>query len=162
VTVPKTDPGFEVVEDAKTDPGFEVVEDTKAPLAPPPAAKPAPIRAQPIALVDDHPPKGRVRDQGDEDENDRPRKKRRDNHDEDRPKKKRKFKPKKAEETPSHFAFERWLLSRGVVGGLISMAVAVVGFLVGLANDRIMIYTPILFVLGLFAVLKGFMGGREE
>ena len=158
VSVPAADLGFEVVEDTKASPGFEVVEDTKA--SPPPTAKRLPIRAKAVAIVDDTPSKSRSRnqDQDEEDEDDRPKKKRRDEdeEEEDRPKKKPKFKAKKAvEKKPSHFATEQWVLNGGVGGGILAMVIAVVWFVVGLANDRLFFYPPILFVVGFVGLIKG-------
>jgi hypothetical protein len=53
-------------------------------------------------------------------------------------------------------------LSPAVAGGLASMAIAAMWFGLGLTADRIYIYPPILFVLGLVAVVKGVLGHPEE
>lgn len=44
-------------------------------------------------------------------------------------------------------------------GGVLSMVGAVVWFVLGLMADRIFIYPPILFILGLIAVVNGFFDG---
>lgn len=45
-------------------------------------------------------------------------------------------------------------------GGLLTMLGATVWFVVGLAANRIFFYPPILFIIGLVAVLKGFFDGE--
>jgi hypothetical protein len=42
------------------------------------------------------------------------------------------------------------------------MAVAVVWFVIGYEAGRIFIYPPIMFVLGLVAVVRGLFGAPEE
>ncbi|HEX4612604.1 MAG TPA: hypothetical protein VH092_30700 [Urbifossiella sp.] len=56
----------------------------------------------------------------------------------------------------------RIALSPAVAGGLGSMAVAVVWFVIGYEAGRIFIYPPIMFVLGLVAVVRGLFGAPEE
>jgi hypothetical protein len=46
-------------------------------------------------------------------------------------------------------------LNAGSVGGLLMMLIAVVWFVGGLAAGIIFIYPPILFVLGVIALVKG-------
>jgi len=109
---------------------------------------------------DDPPPrKRRVRDNDDDEFADEPKRKRRlladvedDLDDEEslerRPKKKKK-KSKRASE--SGFGSS----GAGILGGLAMMAIAVVWFVVGLMNDYIFFYPPILFIIGIAAVIKG-------
>ena len=52
-------------------------------------------------------------------------------------------------------------INAGVGGGILMMIVAVVWFVVGLMNDWIFYYPPILFVLGLVAFIKGLVKGNE-
>lgn len=54
-------------------------------------------------------------------------------------------------------SLEGGIFNSGVMGGAAAMAVAVVWFVIGLANDYIYFYPPILFVIGLGAFLKGLM-----
>jgi hypothetical protein len=42
------------------------------------------------------------------------------------------------------------------------MLIAAVWFVVGLANDRIFFYPPILFICGLIGLIKGLAGGSGE
>jgi hypothetical protein len=48
----------------------------------------------------------------------------------------------------------------GVLGGLAMMAIAVIWFVVGLFFDIIFFYPPILFIIGIVAVVKGLMSGN--
>jgi ribosomal protein S27E len=57
---------------------------------------------------------------------------------------------------------EKWVLSGGVIGGLLAMLVAVVWFVRGLMADRVFFYPPILFVVGLVGVAKGLMSGSDD
>jgi hypothetical protein len=51
-------------------------------------------------------------------------------------------------------------LNSGVVGGALTMLVAVAWFVVGIMFlNRIFFYPPIMFIIGLVAMLKGFTGG---
>ena len=59
-------------------------------------------------------------------------------------------------------AVEKGVFNSGAAGGLAAMGVAVVWFLVGLMNDVIFFYPPILFVIGLAALMKGLMGGGSK
>jgi hypothetical protein len=127
VTVPKAEA-----------PAFEVVEDEP---------EPEPVRARVVA------------ERRDDDGEDRKRRRRRedDDDDEDRPKKRKKFKSraKVKKEEHSHFAIEKGILNSGVAGGLAAMVGAVVWFVIGLMNDWIFYYPPILFVIGLIAFIRG-------
>ncbi len=158
----------------KPEPAFEVVENTAALTSPP--QKPATVRAQLVEVSDeeDEPPKKKRRaDQHDEeerpgnkrrdddDDEDRPRKRRRDDDDEDdRPWKKKT--QKKAEQKTHNTGLEHHVLNGGVVGGMLAMLGAVVWFVVGLLNDVLFFYPPILFVIGLVAVIKGTIGGNKD
>jgi hypothetical protein len=53
-------------------------------------------------------------------------------------------------------------LSPAVAGGLASMAIAAVWFFVALSANRIAIFAPVVFVLGLISVIKGLLGHPEE
>jgi hypothetical protein len=56
---------------------------------------------------------------------------------------------------------EGWFgsLNAGVIGGALMMLIAVVWFVLGLAGGIIFFYPPILFVIGIVAMVKGAMGG---
>ena len=54
------------------------------------------------------------------------------------------------------------VFTSGMAGGLLAMVGAVIWFVVGLANDVIFFYPPILFVIGLGAFFKGMVSGRQE
>ncbi len=58
------------------------------------------------------------------------------------------------------FAPERAGLDKGVLGGIVMMVIAVVWFGLGWAAGYIFFYPPILFVIGLFGVLKGLFTGN--
>jgi hypothetical protein len=57
---------------------------------------------------------------------------------------------------------EGWFgsLNAGVIGGLLTMLLAIVWFVGGLWAGRIFFYPPILLVLGFIAVIKGIFGGE--
>jgi hypothetical protein len=78
------------------------------------------------------------------------------------PSEKRPPKPPKSKRSSRRDRSER---SRGgiavhpsIITGVLMMVGAVVWFFLGLAADRIFIYPPILFVLGIGAVIRGFTG----
>jgi hypothetical protein len=48
----------------------------------------------------------------------------------------------------------------GVLGGVIMITVAVFWLFAGLAADRIFFYPPVLLVVGIYAVIKGVLGGN--
>lgn len=55
-----------------------------------------------------------------------------------------------------------WSISPGKIAlGLLMMLGAVVWFVLGLAADRIFYYPPILFIIGIASVVKGFLGQDE-
>lgn len=66
---------------------------------------------------------------------------------------------RKAEEAAANGgqSLEGSIFNGGAVGGAIAMLVAVVWFVAGLMNDYIYFYPPILFVIGLGALMKGLM-----
>lgn len=169
------------------EPEFEVVDDPAPRRAaappPPPPAKAVPVRANPVERSrdddwddeDDRPrkrrrdddeddrPRGKRRDE--EDDDDRPRKRRDDEEDDDEDRPRKKYKPKKPakKEQASHFGMEKGILNGGVAGGLLAMLIAVVWCVLGIVLiDRFFFYTPILFVLGLIAFIKGLVGGGSD
>jgi hypothetical protein len=68
----------------------------------------------------------------------------------------------RSERRPSVVFEEGWFgsLNSGVIGGLLTMLIAIVWFVAGLAADRIFFYPPILLVFGLIATIKGLFGGE--
>jgi len=62
----------------------------------------------------------------------------------------------------SHFAVEKGILNSGVGGGILAMFIAVVWFILGLLNNWIFYYPPILFIIGLIAFIKGLVGGDSD
>ncbi len=126
-----------IVPEAEPEPAFEVVEDEPAP---PPRtrvkAEPAPFR------FDKEKPPPRPRSQPDQEY--------------DGPRKARKKKRKPAEdEKPDHFSLEKGIMNSGVGGGLLTMVIAAVWFIVALQFDLVFYYPPILFVVGLIGFCKG-------
>jgi hypothetical protein len=63
-------------------------------------------------------------------------------------------------ESSGGFGMEKKGIKKGVVGGVIMILIAVVWFFAGLAADRIFFYPPILFFIGLYAVVKGLAEGN--
>lgn len=61
----------------------------------------------------------------------------------------------KEEEDFGFFAPEKKAIKKGVIGGIIMMAIAVIWFLGGLFWGVIFYYPPILFVIGVYALIKG-------
>ncbi len=59
------------------------------------------------------------------------------------------------EESGGMFAPEKSGIQKGMLGGIIMIAIAVVWFFVGLAGGYIFYYPPILFVIGIYALIKG-------
>ncbi len=77
------------------------------------------------------------------------------------PKKKKKKKPlATASRGGGVFGPESYGMSKGVIGGLIMMLIAIVWFVGGLACDIIFFYPPILFIIGLVAFVKGLFEGN--
>jgi hypothetical protein len=57
------------------------------------------------------------------------------------------------------FAMERKAIGMGVIGGILLMVVAAVWFFLGLAAGRVFIYPPILFCMGIYAIITGIYDG---
>lgn len=70
--------------------------------------------------------------------------------------------PQPVAETKATGSIEGRVFNSGMAGGALAMVIAVVWFVVGLAADRIFIYPPILFVIGLVAVFKGLFEGPPK
>src|SRR5205085_2891791 len=75
---------------------------------------------------------------------------------EDRPRKKKK--KKRPPEKTQQRSLEGNVIHGGVAVGILAMVGAVVWFVIGLANDVIFFYPPVLFVIGLIALCKGLAG----
>ena len=58
------------------------------------------------------------------------------------------------------FVPEKRGIRKGVLGGIIMMAIATIWFVLGYAAGRIFFYSPILFVIGLYAFIKGLATGN--
>jgi len=67
---------------------------------------------------------------------------------------------RKAKEEATERSLEGNVFNSGMWGGLAAMGVAAVWFLIGLMNDYIFFYPPILFVIGLGAFFKGLTKGE--
>lgn len=65
-------------------------------------------------------------------------------------------------ESTSGRSLEGNVFNSGVIGGMLAMIGAVVWFSIGLMNDVIFFYPPILFVIGLGALFKGLAGGSDS
>ncbi len=70
------------------------------------------------------------------------------------------FKTPKTENSGGFFGPEKAGINKGVMGGVLMMAIAVVWFVVGLYFDILFYYPPILFVIGLYAFFKGLFTGN--
>jgi hypothetical protein len=85
---------------------------------------------------------------------------RRDKEDEPRPKRRPKLWREKARGPAIAFEEGRFGSTKaGIAGGMLMILIAVVWFVLGLAVNRIFIYPPILFVIGVIAIIKGLAGG---
>jgi hypothetical protein len=62
--------------------------------------------------------------------------------------------------TRGGFSIEQKGVRKGMLGGIAMIAIALVWFFVGLAADRIFFYPPILFVIGVYALIKGLATGN--
>ena len=70
---------------------------------------------------------------------------------------------RKRSEPGSGVAFEEgWFgnINAGIAAGAVMILIAVVWFVLGLWADRIFFYPPILFVIGVLAIVKGLVGGE--
>lgn len=65
-----------------------------------------------------------------------------------------------AEETQGGFTLEKKGIRGGMMGGIVMMVIAAVWFFAGLAADRIFFYPPVLFVIGVYALIKGMADGN--
>lgn len=79
------------------------------------------------------------------------------------PSRRKKKKQRKAtrDQEGGAFAFESRMSGSGILGGIALMALAFIWFFGALLfADRIFVYPPILFVVGLVAVIKGLIGAE--
>jgi hypothetical protein len=53
-------------------------------------------------------------------------------------------------------------VNAGVVGGVVMILIAVVWFVVGLTINRIFFYPPIMFVIGVIAIINGISRGGNS
>ena len=60
-----------------------------------------------------------------------------------------------SESNGGFFATEEKAISNGVLGGVAMMIIAVIWFVVGYSFGRIFFYPPVLFLIGVYAVIKG-------
>jgi hypothetical protein len=64
------------------------------------------------------------------------------------------------EEPGGFFAAEQKGIQKGILGGIIMIAIAVIWFVVGLAAGYIYFYPPVLFIIGVVALVKGVIKGN--
>jgi hypothetical protein len=64
------------------------------------------------------------------------------------------------DEEGEFFAPEKKGIKAGVLGGIIMIAIALIWFFAGLAAGYIYYYPPILFFIGLYALIKGLVSGN--
>jgi hypothetical protein len=57
---------------------------------------------------------------------------------------------------------ERGVLNGGVAMGLLEMVGAVDWFVVGLMNDILFYYPPVLFLLGMIGCVRGLVGANDD
>jgi hypothetical protein len=62
---------------------------------------------------------------------------------------------RKTDKMLKHFSMERFLLKTGIIGGILIMLVSCTWFYLAYESNRFYIYPPILFVIGLIALMKG-------
>ncbi len=74
----------------------------------------------------------------------------------------KKLQEEAADEEPSEgfFGAEKKGMKKGVLGGIVMMIIAAVWFFGGLAAGYIFYYPPILFVIGVIALIKGIIEGN--
>ncbi|MCJ7570762.1 MAG: hypothetical protein MUO82_02635 [Candidatus Thermoplasmatota archaeon] len=58
------------------------------------------------------------------------------------------------------FSLEKAGIKKGVIGGMIMIGIATVWFVGGLFVGLIFFYPPILFLIGVYALLKGLVTGN--
>lgn len=68
--------------------------------------------------------------------------------------------PEASSSKSDFFGPEKTAFEYGVVGGIAMMVIAVVWFVGGLMCDYIFFYPPVLFIIGLFALIKGLATGN--
>jgi hypothetical protein len=163
----------------EADPVFEIVENTNTESVPPSSTRPATTRPRhldTVGLEDEPAPQGKAifptsKKQPEPEQEEKEEKRagykmqKPDEHDNDQLEKNRRdrgerpWEKQKKEDTDQHhkdgFGLERWILNGGVLGGLLTMFIAVVWFVAGYAAGRIFFYPPILFVVGFIAMVKG-------
>jgi hypothetical protein len=64
------------------------------------------------------------------------------------------------EETSGFFTQEQKGIQKGVLGGAIMIAIALIWFVVGLFAGYIYFYPPVLFIFGVYALVKGITKGN--
>lgn len=64
------------------------------------------------------------------------------------------------EDNGGFFALEKKGMKKGAAGGVLMMFIAVAWFIIGYALGYIFFYPPILFIIGLFTLLKGISTGN--
>jgi hypothetical protein len=164
---------------ADVDPGFEVVDDPPPPRQATPALAKAASKTSPPAddRDDDRPSRRRTRD--DEEDDDRPSRRRprdeeddedegvvrrrrrraQDDDDDDDDRSRRRRRGKKREEHSGFWGTEKGIINGGVGVGLLTMLIAVIWLVVGLMAGWLFYYPPVLFVVGLIALIKGLVNG---
>ena len=63
-------------------------------------------------------------------------------------------------ESNKFFTLEKKGLEKGILGGVIMMGIALIWFFAGIAGGYIFFYPPILFIIGLYAFIKGLRRGN--
>ena len=63
-------------------------------------------------------------------------------------------------ESNEFFAIEKKGIEKGILGGIIMMGIALIWFLAGLTAGYIFFYPPVLFIIGVYAFVKGLMKGN--
>lgn len=58
------------------------------------------------------------------------------------------------------FGPEKRGMKKGVLGGVIMLAIAAAWFFIGLAADRIFYYPPVLAIIGIISIFKGLAEGN--
>lgn len=67
-----------------------------------------------------------------------------------------------AKKDQGFFGPERAGIKKGVVGGMIMIGIATVWFIGGLYMGFIFFYPPILFLIGVYALIKGLVTGNVD
>lgn len=167
ITVPRAAPLVAELIETRPAPPRRAVPPPLPPMPPPEDAfAERPHKAPPGAIA-----KRPTRDLYDEDDDyDRRDEDYDDDYDDDRaPRKKKKKKPKPAGKRKSSYQSphsgsrpgEFGTINAGVIGGLFMIGIAVIWFIVGLMAGWLFYYPPILFVMGIVAIVKGMINGSE-